>query len=110
MNITVSQNLAVLAQETKPSTTGLVLQCILYGEISIYLSGILCLINDRRIRASVPSNDPCDLVSEHLVALLGRMDRPTMPPQEAPPAQSAMDRAHGDHDYDVYHVERMFAA
>ena len=35
-NITVSQNLAVLAQETEPSTTGLVLQCILYGEI--YLS------------------------------------------------------------------------
>ncbi|KAI5832494.1 hypothetical protein K523DRAFT_349773 [Schizophyllum commune Tattone D] len=50
-NITVSQNLAVLAQETEPSTTGLVLQCILYGVYALLFPPTIRAILKRRPRS-----------------------------------------------------------
>lgn len=50
-NITVSQNLAVLAQETEPSTTGLVLQCILYGAYALLFPPTIRAIIKRRPRS-----------------------------------------------------------
>uniref|UniRef100_D8Q2X1 Uncharacterized protein n=1 Tax=Schizophyllum commune (strain H4-8 / FGSC 9210) TaxID=578458 RepID=D8Q2X1_SCHCM len=50
-NVTVSQNLAVLAQETEPSTTGLVLQCILYGVYALLFPPTIRAILERRPRS-----------------------------------------------------------
>lgn len=50
-NITVTQNLAVLAQQTEPATTGLVLQAVLWGCYALLLSPTVFAILRRRPRS-----------------------------------------------------------